>query len=180
MPRLHLLALSIALPLLSCASAPTRSMRVVDCTHGEYCDALHEWPAPSWSNQHEDLYRRGIGTILREMACGRLVVRGNKLAYVADDEHAVSCEKSRAQLQHVKTRKEADRLLKAGRIDYVVEFGKADATMVNGGIQVPVSASYYGKPPRAGADSRLEGIDNYLVVQTDKMAEVRLVSRAVL
>jgi hypothetical protein len=114
------------------------------------------------------------------MACGKLVVRGSKLAYVADNELSVSCEHSRAQLHHVKNRRDADRLLKAGRIDYVVEFDRADATMVNGGIQVPFSASYYGKPPRAGADSRLEGVDNYLVVQTDKMAEVRLVSRAVL
>jgi hypothetical protein len=114
------------------------------------------------------------------MACGKPTARGSKLAYVADDDLAVSCEHGRAQLHHVKNRKDADRLLKAGRIDYVVEFDKADATMVNGGIQVPFSASFYGKPPRAGADSRLEGVDNYLVVQTKEMAEVRLVSRAVL
>jgi len=180
MSRRHLLAFSIVLPLLSCASAPTRPLRVVDCTHGDYCDTLHEWPAPSWSNQHEALYRRGIGSILRAMACGKPTARGSKLAYVADDDLAVSCEHGRAQLHHVKNRKDADRLLKAGRIDYVVEFDKADATMVNGGIQVPFSASFYGKPPRAGADSRLEGVDNYLVVQTKEMAEVRLVSRAVL
>ncbi len=180
MPRPHLLAFWVVLPLFSCASAPTRPLRVVDCTQGAYCNALYEWPAPSWSNRHEALFRRGIGSILREMACGRPGTRGSKLAYVADDELSVACEHSPAQLHHVKDRKDADRLLRAGRIDYVVEFEKADATMVNGGIQVPFSASYYGKPPRAGADSRLEGVDNYLVVQTDKMAEVRLVSRAAL
>jgi hypothetical protein len=180
MPRPYLLAFASVLPFLSCASAPTRPLRVVDCTHGDYCDTLHEWPAPSWSTQHEALYRRGIGSILRAMACGRLTTRGSKLAYVADDELAISCEPSRAQIHHVKSRKEADRLLKAGRIDYVVEFDKADATMVNGGIQVPFSASFYGKPPRAGADSRLESVDNYLVVQTNGVAEVRLVSRAAL
>jgi hypothetical protein len=180
MPRPHSLAFAIVLPLLSCAATPSRPLRIVDCTRGDYCDTFHEWPAPSWSNQHEALYRRGIGSILQEMACGRLVVRGSKLAYVAAEELSVSCERSRAQLHHVRNRQEADRLLRAGRIDYVVEFDKADATMVNGGIQVPFSASFYGKPPRAGADSRLEGVDNYLVVQTDKLAEVRLVSRAVL
>ncbi len=117
---------------------------------------------------------------MREMACGRLVIPASKLAYVADGEVSVPCEHRRAQLHHVKDRTEADRLLKAGRIDYVVEFEKADATMIRGGIQVPFSASYYGKPPRAGADSRLEGVDNYLIVETDRMAEVRLVSKAVL
>ncbi len=166
--------------MLSCASTSGRPLRVVDCTQGEYCDTLHEWPAPSWSNRHEALYQRGVGSILREMACGKIAAKGTKLAYVAKDEVSVACESSRTKLLHVKDRSDGDRLLKAGRIDYVVEFEKANATMVNGGIQVPFSASYYGKPARAKADSRLEGVDTYLVVETDKMSEVRLVSRAAL
>jgi hypothetical protein len=166
--------------MLSCASTNARPLRVVDCTHGEYCDTLHEWPAQSWSSQHESLYQRGVGSILREMACGKIAARGTKLAYVANDDVSVTCGSSRTQLFRVKDRSDGDRLLKAGRIDYVVEFEKANATMVNGGIQVPFSASYYGKPPRAKADSRLEGVDTYLVVETDKMSEVRLVSRAAL
>jgi len=165
---------------LSCASTGARPLRVVDCTHGDYCDTLHEWPAQSWSSRHEALYQRGVGSILREMACGRLAARGTKLAYVAKDEVKVPCESSRIQVRRVKDRSDGDRLLKAGRIDYVVEFEKANASMVSGGIEVPVSASYYGKPPRANADSRLEGVGTYLVVETDKMSEVRLVSRAAL
>jgi len=178
-PR-RLFLLFLGLPVLSCASVTPRPLRVVDCTQGEYCDTLHEWPAPSWSNQHEALYQRGVGSLLREMACGKISARGTKLAYVAKDEVPVPCESSRTQVHHVKDRADGDRLLKAGRIDYVVEFEKANPTMVSGGIEVPFSASYYGKPARAKADSRLEGVDTYVIVQTDKMAEVRLVSKAAL
>jgi len=178
--RPHLLAFCLALPILSCASTTARPLRVVDCTQGEYCGTFREWAAPSGSNQHEALYWRGVGSILREMACGKIVSRGRKMAYVADGELPVACEHGRAQLHRVKDRDDGNRLLREGRIDYVVEFERANATMVNGGVQVPFSASYYGKPPRRGADSRLEGVDNYLIVETDKMAEVRLVSRAAL
>ena len=115
-----------------------------------------------------------------EMACGKLATRGSKLGYVGDAELSLSCEHSRTELRRVKDRNDGDRLLKAGRIDYVVEFERANATMVNGGIQVPFSMAYYGKPARKGADSRLEAVDTYLIVQTEKMAEVRLVSRAAL
>jgi hypothetical protein len=175
----HLLALCLAIPLLSCASTQ-RSLRVVDCTQGEYCGTFHEWPAPSWSKEHETLYRRGIGSLLQEMACGNLSSRGSKLAYVSSDELSISCDHSRTQLHRVKDRGDGDRLLVAGRIDYVVEFERANGVMVNGGIQVPFSATYYGKPPRKGADSRLEAVDTYLVVQTNKLAELRLISRAAL
>jgi hypothetical protein len=178
MLRPHLLALCLVFPILSCASTPARRLRVVDCTQGDYCDALREWPAPSWSHQHESLYRRGIGSILGEMACGKILVGGRNLAYVAAGELSIPCDRSRAQLHRVDSRDDGNRLLRSGRIDYVVEFERADASMVSGGIQVPFSASYYGKPPRRGADSRLERVDNYLVVETDKMTEVRLVSRA--
>lgn len=178
-PR-RLLLFFLGLSALSCASTSARPLRVVDCTQGDYCDTLHEWPAPAWSNQHEALYRRGVGSILRGMACGKITARGSKLAYVAHDDLPVSCGSSRTELRRVKDRADGDRLLRAGRIDYVVEFEKANATMVSGGIEVPFSASYYGKPATAKADSRLEGVDTYLVVETDKMAEVRLVSRAAL
>jgi len=180
MVRPHLFAFCLATSLLACASAPARPLRVVDCTQGDYCDTFHEWPAPSWSKEHETLYRRGIGSILRELACGKLAARGSKLAYVSDDDLAVSCEHGRTQLRRVKERGEGDRLLVAGRIDFVVEFERANGVMVNGGIQVPFSATFYGKPPRAGADSRLQAVDNYLIVQTNKLAEVRLISRAAL
>jgi hypothetical protein len=182
MSRPRLLALCLVLPILSCAcaSTPARPLRVVDCTQGDYCDALREWAAPSWSNQHEALYRRGIGSILGEMACGKIVSGGRKLAYVAADELSVSCDHHRAQLHRVNSRDDGNQMLRTGRIDYVVEFERANPVMVSGGIQVPFSASYYGKPPRRGADFRLERVDNYLIVQTDKMAEVRLISRAVL
>ncbi len=178
-PR-RVLLLLLGLPLLSCASTSGRPLRLVDCTHGDYCDTLHEWPAPSWSSRHEALYQRGVGSILREMACGRMAAKGSKLAYVAKDELSLPCRGGRTQLLQVKDRSDGDRLLEAGRVDYVVEFEKANATMVSGGIQVPFSASYYGKPPRAKADSRLEGVETYLAVETDKMAEVRLVSKAAL
>jgi hypothetical protein len=46
------------------------------------------------------------------------------------------------------------------------------------GIEVPFSAVFYGRTRRKGTDSRLEGMDNYLIVQTDAMTEVRLISRA--
>jgi len=49
--------------------------------------------------------------------------------------------------------------------------------MVRGGIGVPLSATFYGRSGKSGSDSQLEGMDNYMVVQTDKTAEVRLVSR---
>ena len=117
---------------------------------------------------------------MRAMACGNLSARGRRLAYVGDAELSVSCAHRRTELRRVKDRNDGDRLLKAGRIDYVVEFERANATMVSGGIQVPFSAVYYGRHRRAGADSRLQAVDTYLVVQTEKLAEVRLVSRAAL
>ena len=170
----------LGLSLLSCASTTVRPLRVVDCTQGDYCDTLHEWPAPSWSNKHEALYWRGVRSLLLEMACGKMVARGRKLAYLADNELSVSCANSGTRFHRVKDRDDADRLLRAGRIDYLVEFERANGSMVNGGIQVPFSASFYGKPRRKGTDPRLEGVDSYLIVQTDSMAEVRLISRAVL
>jgi hypothetical protein len=173
-----LLALCLALPLLSCASTSGRSLRFVDCTQSDYCGPLDDWPGPSWSKKHEALYRQGVRSILQEMACGRMSARGRRLAYVAADEVSVSCASGRTKIQHVKDRDHGNRLLAAGRVDYVVEFDRANATMVRGGIEVPLSASFYGKVRRTGTDSRLEGMDNYVVVQTDTMAEVRLVSRA--
>jgi hypothetical protein len=112
------------------------------------------------------------------MACGRVVAWGRKLAYVAQGDLSVTCSSGRAQIQHVRNRDDGNRLLAAGRIDYVVEFERADASRVRDGIEVPLSASFYGRSRKGRADSRLEGMDNYLIVQTDKMAEVRLVSRA--
>lgn len=144
----------------------------------EYCGSLDDWPDPSWSKTHEALYRQGVQSILKEMACGKLATRGRRLAYVADADLDVSCTSDRGQLRHVKDRDDGNRLLAAGRIDYVVEFERANAAAVRGGIEVPLSASFYGKARRTGTDSRLEGMDNYVIVQTDKMAEVRLVSRA--
>lgn len=175
-----LLTLCLVIPLLSCASTPARSLRVVDCTRGEYCGTLHDWPGPSWSQENETLYRNGLGAILREMACGKLSTRGSTLAYVYAGEVDLSgsCEHGRAQFRRVKDRSDGDRLLQAGRIDYLVEFERANPSAVSGGVQVPFSASYYGKAPRAGADPRLEAVDTYLIVRTDKTAEVRLISRA--
>jgi hypothetical protein len=180
MVRPHLLALFIALPLLSCASSSSKPLRVVDCTQKEYCGVLDERPDASWSKNHEALYWRGVRSILVEMACGRTATRGRKLAYVAEDDLPVSCASGDAQVRRVKDRSDADRLLSAGRIDFLVEFERANASKVRGGIQLPISASYYGRPRRSGKDSRLEAIYTYLVVQTDKVAEVRLVSRAAL
>jgi hypothetical protein len=173
-----LLTLCFVLPLLSCASASTRPLRFVDCTRAEYCSTLNEWPDSSWSKKHEALYWQGVRSILQEMACGKIVAWGRKLAYVAHDTLSVSCSSGRAPIHHVKDRDDGNRLLAAGRIDYVVEFERADASMVRGGIEVPLSASFYGRARKGRANSRLEGMDNYLVVQTDTMAEVRLVSRA--
>jgi hypothetical protein len=115
-----------------------------------------------------------------EMACGRMLARGHRLAYVAEDDLSVSCAGSRVQIRRVRDRDAGDRLLGAGRIDYLVEFEKAKASLVRGGIEVPLSASFYGRPRRAGADARLEGIDSYLIVETDTAAEARLVARATL
>ena len=173
-----LLAFCLALPLVSCASTTAPPMRVVDCTQGEYCGELNDWPGPSWSKRHEALYWQGVRSILQEMACGRIAARGRRLAYVAHDDLSVSCEAGPTQIRHVKDRDDGNKLLAAGRVDYVVEFDRANAAMVRGGIEVPLSASFYGKARRRGADSQLEGMDTYLIVQTDTMAEVRLVSRA--
>jgi hypothetical protein len=112
---------------------------------------------------------------LQEMGCGKMVSRGRRLAYVAADDLSISCVSGPTQVRHVKDRDDGDRLLAAGRIDYVVEFERADASMVRGGIEVPLSATFYGRSRKA--DSQLEGMDNYLIVRTDRMAEVRLVSR---
>jgi hypothetical protein len=141
---------------------------------------LEERSGSSWSQKHEALYWQGVRSILLEAACGKMVARGRKLAYVAEDELSVSCASGDKRIRRVKDRDDGNRLLHAGRIDYVVEFERADASAVRGGIQVPLSASYYGKPGRAGTDPRLEEIDTYLIVKTDTMAEVRLVSRAAL
>jgi hypothetical protein len=176
MLRAHLLAFSLGLPLLSCASG-NRPMRLVDCTQGDYCGVLHETPDSSWSPKHEALYWRGVRSILQEMACGPMGNRGRKLAYVAAEDLSVSCSSGSARARRVRTRDDGDKLLGAGQVDYVVEFDRANPSMLRGGTEVPISASYYG---RAGRDSRLEGVDTYLVVQTDTLAEVRLVSRAAL
>ena len=100
------------------------------------------------------------------------------MAYVATDDLAVPCGSGSAQIRHVKARDDGNKLLAAGRIDYVVEFERANASKVNDGIEVPFSAVFYGRTRKTGSDSRLEGMDNYLIVQTDAMAEVRLISRA--
>jgi len=172
------LAFCFSLLLLSCASAPGRPLHFVDCTRMNYCDSLVDWPDPSWSPKHEALYRQGVQSILHEMACGKMVTRGRRLAYVATDDLSVPCASGTAQIRHVKDRDDGNRLLAAGRIDYIVEFERANASRVRDGIEVPLSASFYGKTRSKGADSRLEGMDNYLIVQTDAMAEVRLISRA--
>jgi hypothetical protein len=112
------------------------------------------------------------------MACGKMVSRGRRLAYVAADDLSVPCTPGPAQIQHVKNRDDGNRLLAAGRIDYVVEFERANASRVSDGIEVPLSASFYGRTRKTGTDSRLEGMDNYLIVQTEATTEVRLVSRA--
>ena len=115
---------------------------------------------------------------MHEMACGKMVARGRRLAYVAADDLSVPCASGPAQIRHVKNRDDGNRLLAAGRIDYVVEFERANASRVRDGIEVPFSAIFYGRTRRKGTDSRLEGMDNYLIVQTDAMSEVRLISRA--
>jgi hypothetical protein len=173
-----LLALGFALLFLSCASTTARPLRFVDCTQLNYCDSLIDWPDPSWSPKHEALYRQGLRSILHEMACGKMVARGRRLAYVAADDLSVPCVSGSAQIRHVKVRDDGNRLLAAGRIDYVVEFERANASRVNDGIEVPFSAIFYGRAKKTGTDSRLEGMDNYLIVQTEGMAEVRLISRA--
>ena len=173
-----LLAFCLTLPLVSCASTTTRPLRFVDCIEGEYCNQLDDWPAPSWSTRHEALYWRGVRSILQEMACGMMAARGHRLAYVARDDLSVSCASGDSRIRYVKNRDDGNRLLAAGKIDFVVEFDRANGSMVRGGIEVPLSASFYGRVRRTGTSSRLEGMHNYLVVQTDNMAEVRLVSRA--
>jgi len=142
------------------------------------CGSLDDWPDPSWSAKHEALYRQGVRSILHEMACGKMVDRGRKLAYVAADDLSVPCASGPAQIRHVKDRDDGNRLLAAGRIDYVVEFERANASKVRGGIEVPLSAVFYGRTRKKGTDSRLDGMDNYLIVQTEAMTEVRLISRA--
>jgi hypothetical protein len=107
-----------------------------------------------------------------------MVSRGRRLAYVAADDLSVACAAGPAQIRQVKNRDDADRLLAAGRIDYVVEFERANASRVRDGIEVPLSAIFYGRARKTGTDSRLEGMDNYLIVQTEAMTEVRLISRA--
>jgi hypothetical protein len=173
-----LLTFCFALLLLSCASTTARPLRFVDCTQMDYCGPLDDWPDPSWSAKHEALYREGVRSILHEMACGKMVARGRRLAYVAADDLSIPCGSAPAQLRHVKDRADGNRLLAAGRIDYVVEFERANASRVRGGIEVPLSAIFYGRARKSGADSRLEGMDNYLLVQTEATTEVRLISRA--
>ena len=174
----QLLAFCFALSLLSCASAPARPLRFVDCTQMDYCSSLKDWPDPSWSTKHEALYWQGVRSILHEMSCGRMVARGRRLAYVAANDLSVPCTSGPAQIRHVKDRDDGNRLLAAGRIDYVVEFERANASRVRDGIELPLSAIFYGRARKTGSDSRLEGMDNYVIVQTDDMTEVRLISRA--
>ena len=178
--RARWLAFATGLGLAACAATTARPVRVIDCTQGDYCGVLDERPAPAWSPRHEGLYQRGVRSILMAMACGRMPSRGQRLAYVAERDLSVSCAGSHVQIRRVKDREAGNRLLGAGRVDFVVEFDKAKASLVRGGIEVPLSASYYGRAGRAGADARLEGIDTYLVVETETTAEARLVARATL
>jgi hypothetical protein len=172
--RRYSLPFLVGLLLLSCASS-SRPLRFVDCTQGEYCGVLDETPDPSWSSKHQALYLRGVRSILQQMACGSVGRR--KLAYVAEADLSLSCPSGTIGVRRVQTRDDGNKLLGARQVDYVVEFDRANPSAVRGGTEVPISASYYG---RAGRESRLEGVDTYLVVQTDTMAEVRLVSRAAL
>jgi hypothetical protein len=112
------------------------------------------------------------------MTCGKMVTRGRRLAYVAANDLSVPCASDPTQIRHVKNRDDGNRLLAAGRIDYVVEFERANASRVRDGIELPLSASFYGRTTKTGTASRLEGMDNYLIVQTEAMTEVRLISRA--
>jgi len=153
-------------------------MRFVDCTQMDYCRSLDDWPDPAWSEKHEALYREGVRSILRELGCGKMAARGRRLAYVAANDLSVPCAAGPTQIRHVKGRDDGNRLLADGRIDYVVEFERANAARVRGGIEVPLSAVFYGRVRRTGGDSRLEGMDNYLIVQTEAGTEVRLVSRS--
>ncbi len=183
MAQPHILAFFVGLPLMSCASTGAAPLRVVDCTQGAYCDVVVETQGSSWSKKDESLYWQGVTSILQEMACGRTLPRGRRVAYVAQDglsPSSMSCASGRGQVRRVKDRDDANRLLAKGAIDYVVEFERSNASTVRDGVQVPVSASYYGKPRRFDTDPRLEAVDTYVIVKTDKMAEVRLVSRAAL
>ena len=173
--RHPLLALCLAPLLLSCASNSAPLMRFVDCTRTAYCAPLAEWPNPSPVEKIDVLYARGVRSILREMACGKMVARGRRLAYVSERDLAVPC--GSAPIRHVRDRDHGNRLLAAGDIDYVVEFERATPSKVSGGIDMSVSAVFYGKAGRRGADSRLEGMDNYLIVQTKAMTELRLISQ---
>jgi hypothetical protein len=173
-----LLMFCLAPLLLSCAANSTRPLRFVDCTRTAYCTPFAEWPNPSWSEKHEALYSQGVMSIVHEMACGKMVTRGRRLAYVSAQELSIPCAAGSASLRHVPDREHGNRLLAAGDIDSVVEFERSNASRINGGIEVPLAVVYYGKVRKHGADSRLEGMDNYLIVQTEGMTELRLVSRS--
>ena len=173
-----LLVSCLASLLLSCAANSARPLRFVDCTRTAYCTPFAEWPNPSWEEKHEALYSRGLVSIVHEMACGKMVTRGRKLAYVSAQALSVPCASGSALLRHVKDREQGNQLLAAGDIDAVVEFERSNASRINGGIEVPLAVVYYGKTRKHGTDSRLEGMDNYLIVQTEAMTELRLVSRS--
>jgi hypothetical protein len=172
-----LLVFGFALSLLSCASTSSRLLRVVDCTQLTYCSSIDDSPEASWSAKHEALYWQGVRSILHELTCKK-VPRGSRLAYVAANDISVPCASYPAQIHNVKDRDQGSLLLATGQVDYVVEFERANASQSRRGIAIPFSVSFYGRTKKNGADSRLEGMDNYLIVQTEAMTEVRLISRA--
>jgi hypothetical protein len=138
---------------------------------------MAEAPNPALPDQHEALYTQGVRSILHEMACGKLATRGRKLAYVSAQEISVPCASGSMAIRHVNDRDQGNRLLAAGDIHAVVEFERANASRIREGIELPFSAVYYGKARKHGTDSRLEGMDNYLIVRTGTMTELRLISQ---
>lgn len=177
MPR-PLLVLGFTFLLLACSSTSTRPLRLVDCTRTAYCSLEGDWPEMAWSAEHEALYWQGVRSIVHGMACGQPATKGRKLAYIAKDSFPISCAANPAPIHHVKDRDQGNRLLAAGEVDHVVAFERANASGVKGDIEVPVSVSFYGRSKKSGVDSRLEGMDNYIIVKTNTITEVRLISRA--
>jgi hypothetical protein len=178
MLRCSIVASALVFSSLSCAVATRLPiLGVVDCTQKDYCRAVEGEAGTSWTSAHEDLYLQGTRAVLKEVACEQMPAMGRKLGYIAEFDLSVSCGSEAGQIPFAKTKDEGRKLFLEKGIGYVVEFRRVRAARVNDGIQVQISASYFGKPQKDGAQLELEGIDSYLLVRTRGIAEARLVSR---
>lgn len=166
--------LFVVLLCCSCMTGHAQGSRFLRCLTAPSCPSLNEQPS-TWSAEHEALYWRAVEALVKKEACGGELA--GKVAYQAEKRLSIVCDVTKAKIPWIDPKVPVGNAFSMDGITHADVFAKERALRTCHGAGVELSVNYYAKCRGAQREALDEGADGFVVVESNGVLEIRLISQ---